>query len=101
MATQGDVVEAGFNKPELNAHPCEFKIVLPFPQFSLNLPPIPFPPFPFPLFNLNLALSCSLDEPIDMSSGQPYGGGRIPCFDPDPDDEEDEDDGGAREVGGL
>jgi len=92
-----------FDKPELNANPCEFKIVIPFPKLNLVLPAIPFPPFPIPIFNLSLTLTCSLDNPIDVSGGITFGGGRISCFDPDPDDDEDDIEAGAgsREVGGF
>lgn len=78
-----------FNAPSLNANPCEFQIKIPLPTFNLVLPAIPFPPSFLPVFNLSFTLSCSLDNPIDVSGELAFGGGRIPCFDPDPDDEED------------
>ena len=77
-----------FESPALNASPCNFTVKIPFPQFTLALPAIPFPPLPFPIFNLSLSLSCSLDNPIDVSGGIAFGGGRVACFDVDPDEED-------------
>ena len=104
MATATGEAGAGvsFDKPELNANPCEFRIVLPIPTLNLVLPAIPFPPFPLPIFNLSLSLTCSLDNPIDVSGGLAFGGGRTPCFDPSPDDEEDDPrDGTGTRAGGV
>lgn len=83
------VVEASFDKPELNASPCEFVLKLPFPTLTISLPAFVFPPFPLPIFNFSFALSCSLDNPIAVSADLPYGGGRKALFDPDPDDQPD------------
>lgn len=77
-----------FNEPTLDASPCAFKVVLPLPKFSLNFPAIPFPPPFLPKFNLHLAITCSLDKPVDVSGGVSFGGGRIPCFEESPDDQE-------------
>lgn len=96
------LVTATFDKPELNANPCEFSIKIPFPSFTLNLPAIPFPPSFLLLFNLSLSLTCSLDNPIDVSGGIAFGGGRTPTFDPDPDnivDVESGGDDGTRQLG--
>lgn len=78
-----------FNEPTLNASPCNFQIQIPLPKLNIVLPPIPFPPFPLPVFSLNLAISCSLDNPIDVSAGLSFGGGRSPCYDTSFDDEPD------------
>ena len=53
--------------------------------FSITLPGLPFPiPFP-PNISILIGLNCSLSNPIDISGGVSYGGGRIASFDPDPD----------------
>lgn len=80
-------VQAGvsFDDPTISATICTFSLSLVLPKFFLTIPSIPFPPpfFPFPYFKL--VLSCDLNKPIDVSAGVKFGGGRIPCFDPDPD----------------
>jgi hypothetical protein len=49
------------------------------------LPAIPnFPP-PLPIPRLSLGLNCSTDNPIDITAGIAYGGGRLPTSDPNPD----------------
>ena len=91
----------GFESPELNASPCEFRIKIPIPTFSLQIPAIQLPSLPIPVFSLSLAISCSLDNPIDLSGGLEWGGGRKPKFDPDPDlTEEDGGVGNSIEIGG-
>jgi len=53
--------------------------------FNLNLPAIPFPP-PLPFFSFSLSLNCDLNNPLSISGGLQWGGGRVASFDPDPDD---------------
>lgn len=77
-----------FTKPALNANPCNFSFRLPSFIPSLSLPSIPFPPLPFPVPSFEFKLSCSLDQPIDVSAGLSWGGGKIPCFEPSPDEEQ-------------
>lgn len=75
---------ADFNGPSINASLCNFSIQLPRFSFGLVIPPFQFPPtIPFP--TLAFALSCDLSKPIDVSVGLGPGGGRIACFDEDPD----------------
>jgi hypothetical protein len=81
-------VEAGFTKPELNASPCEFQFKLPSFSFGLIIPPFKFPPFDIPIPRFKLALSCDLSNPIDVSVGLDFGGGRVATFDPNPDDDD-------------
>ena len=49
-----------------------------------SLPPISFPP-PIPTFSLSIGLNCSLSNPLNISAGLAYGGGRVSNADPDPD----------------
>ena len=60
--------------------------VIPFLSifFNINLPGIPFP-IGLPTISILIGLNCSLSNPIDISGGVSYGGGRIASFDPDPD----------------
>lgn len=53
--------------------------------FTLKLPNLPFPP-PLPFFNFSLSLNCDLSNPLSVSGGLSYGGGRVASFDSDPDD---------------
>jgi hypothetical protein len=46
--------------------------------------PLPIPP-PLPKFKLAIGLNCSLDNPLDVSAGIEFGGGRVATGDPDPD----------------
>ncbi len=75
---------ASFTKPELNASPCAFSLQLPKFSIGFQLPPFAFPP-PLPGFNFSFKLSCDLKNPIDVSGGLDFGGGRFSCSDPDPD----------------
>lgn len=53
--------------------------------FSLKLPALPIPP-PIPFFSFSLSLNCDLSNPLNVSAGLNWGGGRVATFDPDPDD---------------
>ena len=59
---------------------CDVTIKL--PKFPLPpvfvLPPIPFPP-PLPIPKFSFGLSCNLKDPIDITAGLSFGGGRLPC----------------------
>jgi hypothetical protein len=75
---------ATFNAPELNASICGFSIRLPKFSISFLLPAIAFPPkLPIPRFSLQL--TCDPSNPINVSAGLGYGGGRVSRTDPDPD----------------
>jgi len=67
---------------------CDITIKL--PKFPLPpvfvLPPIPFPP-PLPIPKFSFGLSCDLKNPIDITAGISFGGGRIACFTSNPDDQ--------------
>jgi hypothetical protein len=79
-------VGGSFSTPKLPAIAlCGFK----FPPslffiFGFKLPSIAFPP-KIPLPYLHLALNCNLSNPIDVSAGVAYGGGRASNNNPDPD----------------
>lgn len=88
MADAEASASASFDKPELNANPCEFKLKLPSFTFGLVLPPIKFPPFDIPIPRFKLSLSCDLSNPIDVSAGLEFGGGRASNNDPSPDDDD-------------
>ena len=81
-------LEAGFQKPTINASPCNFSFKLPSFTFGLILPPFKFPPFDLPIPRFRLTISCDLSKPIDVSAGLEYGGGRSSNADPCPDDDE-------------
>lgn len=75
---------AGFSPGPPAAELCGFKLPTFLFGIKFNLPPISFPP-PIPNFRLSLGLNCSLSNPINISAGVAYGGGRVPNSDPDPD----------------
>lgn len=76
--------DAQFDAPGLSAQNC--KLSLKLPSFSLAIfLPFAFPPSLTLAFNFNLQLNCDLSNPIDLSGGLAFGGGRIVCADPDPD----------------
>ncbi len=70
--------------------------------FSLKIPRIPIPPVSIalpditallpklPIPKLSFALTCDLNNPIDITASIPFGGGRIACVDPtnDPDEQQ-------------
>lgn len=87
MADAKVSADASFSKPELNASPCNFSFKLPSFSFGFTLPPIPFPP-PLPIPRFRLAISCDLHNPIDVSAGIDFGGGRVAQSDPSPDDDD-------------
>lgn len=61
---------------------------IPIPPFTVQLPPITLllPKLPIPKFAF--ALTCDLNNPIDITADIPFGGGRLSCGDPpnDPDE---------------
>lgn len=61
---------------------------IPIPPISIALPDILslIPKIPFPKFAF--ALTCDPNNPIDITAGLEFGGGRIPCADPPSDPEE-------------
>lgn len=64
---------------------CGFTLPILSILFSINIPGLPFPiPFP-PNIAILIGLNCSLSNPLNISGGVSYGGGRIASFDPDPD----------------
>lgn len=78
---------ASFTKPDVQASGCTLSFKLPSFSFGflLNLPPFP-PPIPIP--HLRLALSCDLSNPIDVSAGIDFGGGRTSNAPKSPDDDD-------------
>lgn len=85
------IAEAGaqpdFEKPELNASPCNFEFKLPKFSFGFFFR-FKFPPFDLPIPRFRLAISCDLSNPIDVSAGLDFGGGRVAKFDLSPDDDD-------------
>ena len=76
--------------PSPTATPCGFKLGVPRFSFGFKLPTIKFPPtLPFPF--VALVLSCDPRNPVDVvaSANLPFGGGRTPNAEPDPDLDED------------
>lgn len=64
---------------------CGFALPLPGYVFGLKLPsPIPFPP-PIPKLKLAIGLNCALNNPLDVSAGVDFGGGKVANADLDPD----------------
>lgn len=74
-------------KPSLEF--CGFKLALTIPGLSFKLPTINFPPQIdlFISFDLALGINCNLENPLNVTGGVKFGGGRKPNADPDPDDE--------------
>jgi len=76
--------DAGLPAAEL----CGFKIPFISAALGFHLPPLAYPPA-IPTFGLSLGLNCNLNNPISVTATLffrgPYGGGRIPAYDPDPD----------------
>lgn len=73
-----------FDKPDVNAANCQFQIKFPSFAFGVTIPSLPFPPIlPFPTFGFEL--SCDPSKPINVSAGLAFGGGRVACFDTNPD----------------
>lgn len=84
------IAEADFEAPDIQVSLCKLSLKLPKFKFKFKLPPLGFPPpIPFPFFGF--ALSCDPANPIDVSAGLSYGGGRQTRALPDePDDEGDQ-----------
>jgi hypothetical protein len=68
---------------------CGFAIGIPRLKFglSISLAGLGFPP-ELPIPWLSLKLTCSLSDPVDVSGGLAFGGGRPVNSEPDPDDNE-------------
>lgn len=64
--------------------PCIPSFLIPIPVLNLRIPPFSFF-FPFPFPTLQFSFSCDFGNPIDISAGIAYGGGREARFDFDPD----------------
>lgn len=89
IGLEGGGADAAFGDVELNANPCEFSFKLPFSfSISIPIPVLPIPDLSLLIPKFSLSLNCDFGNPIDVSAGLPDGGGRIACFDPDPDKEE-------------
>lgn len=79
-------VEAGFKQGPAVGDLCGFKLPSLIFEFGLNLDlPFAFPPT-IPIPKISLGLTCDLTNPIDVTAGIAYGGGRKATFDPDPDE---------------
>ena len=72
--------------PSPAASICGFSLGLPRFKFGFVLPSIAFPP-QIPLPYIAFKLTCSLPNPIDVTTGlkAPFGGGRSYNADPSPD----------------
>lgn len=79
---QQDVVtaDAGFAAGPPVASLCGFAIPSFMFKFGLNLKLPGFPP-PLPKFSLALGLNCDVNNPINLSGGVAFGGGRKAMFD--------------------
>jgi hypothetical protein len=80
----GVSASAGFEPGPVAASLCGFKLPFGRFKFGFKIPGIDFPPklpFPYVAFGIN----CNLSNPIDMSVGLKYGGGRQPNHGVDPD----------------
>ncbi len=78
---------AGFDDTKPAASLCGFKIPLPYIKFALNLPGFKLPPFP-PKIRLSRGINCNLSNPLAVSAGVDFGGGRQGFRDPSPDDDQ-------------
>jgi hypothetical protein len=63
---------------------CGFKLPFLLFGFSFNVPEFDFPP-KLPVFRLSIGINCLLSNPVNISAGVAYGGGRVSTSDPDPD----------------
>lgn len=76
-----------FGSGAVIAGPCGLSLTLPTINIDLLLPRIlaniNFPP----KLAFNFSLNCNLSNPIDVSAGLDFGGGRISCSPPNPDDD--------------
>lgn len=63
---------------------CGFKIPFLLFGFSFKIPDFSFPPA-LPVFRLSIGINCLLSNPVNISAGVAYGGGRVSTSDPDPD----------------
>lgn len=78
-------IELGFALGPPAVSICGFALPLPSILLGIVLPsPLPIPP-PIPIPKLAIGLNCSLDNPLDISAGIAFGGGRVGASDPDPD----------------
>ena len=54
--------------------------------FGVKLPKLPFPiPPKLPTFSLSLGIDCMMHNPVNISKGVKWGGGRKSTSEPDPD----------------
>jgi hypothetical protein len=85
LAAQDQSAEAaGFKQDGSAVDLCGFKL----PFFIFKFPALPsLPGFPpaLPIPRISLGLNCSTDNPVDVTAGVAYGGGRVAKFDPDQD----------------
>lgn len=92
LSATGGSADAAFSAPELNASICNFSFKLPSLSFGFSLPSLslvlPKISLPFIIPSFSFSLNCDLSNPIDVSAGLEYGGGRVSCFEPSPDKEE-------------
>ena len=74
-----------FTVEEATAQVCGVSLTIPIPQINLSIPAIPFPPpLPFPIPQFSFSISCNFDNPVDVSAGLEWGGGRTSNALPDP-----------------
>jgi hypothetical protein len=81
--TVGGAVGGTVSTPEFPDF-CGFSLPTASFSFGFVLPTISFPP-ELPDLRVSLGINCSLSNPVNISAGVPYGGGRVGSFDPDPD----------------
>lgn len=83
-------VDAGFAPGPPVATLCGFAFpsFKPFLKIGIPIGGISFPP-KIPTFSPSLGLNCDVNNPLDVTAGVKWGGGRVASFDRDPDVDED------------
>lgn len=70
------------------ALPCGINISIPIPNISFTLPSLALILPALPSIGFSLKLSCDLSNPIDITGGISFGGGRKSNAPPDPDNDD-------------
>ncbi len=86
LAAAAALLQKGFSLQTPSAALCGFVLPSFLFAYGVKIPsPLPIPP-PIPIPKLAIGLSCNLSNPLEISAGLEWGGGRTATFDPDPDD---------------